>query len=159
MPERANKERNAPADSSLPYSAIRSGNDSGVPLTPNTMLYDILHCDTFEEYLQEIIARCPGYIAARVAQNHLNTDDPLGSLQYVTEYGCINGTVPSMIYYTDTYAFFNWFIPEIDDIRLSYEESTGCKVGLGSDTRNTLAWFAYEQVAFEILNHWENICP
>jgi len=123
------------------------------------MLYHIQYCDTFEEFLNEIIERFPTSIAARVAQDFVDYDDPHSSIQEVVHHGCISGVVPSMVYYVDTYAFFEKHISEIDDIRANYEESTGCKVDLGSDTRNTLAWFAYEQVAFDILNHWENICP
>ncbi len=83
-------------------------------------------------------------------------------------HGCITGIVSSLIYYTDTVAFFKKYKNEIREILK--ELATDC----GSDyvynnilegdifiedvfTQNKLAWLGYEEVNFRILSILEDI--
>jgi len=60
------------------------------------------------------------------------------------------------VYYTDTHKFFDTYYEEIEELRSEYEDSTGCSVDIqGRDIKNTLAWFAFEQTAYNLANKLE----
>ena len=62
-------------------------------------------------------------------------------------YGCVSGLISSLIYYTDTHAFFDRHYDEIEELRFEYEQGTGESLRIESDLKNTLAWFAFEETA------------
>ena len=97
----------------------------------------------------------------------INNIDP-EYLEEVVNQGCVNGTVPELIYYADSCAFYERYEGEIWD-RL---DQTTCELGYDSilhlistfngsrsvgshdQFRNLLAWWACEEVCREI--HIEN---
>jgi hypothetical protein len=74
-----------------------------------------------------------------------------GFFQDITNNGCISGMVGHLIYYSDTRIFFDKFYKEIEDLRIEYEESTGCAFQIKYDLRNTLAWFAFEEICYRLV--------
>ena len=65
-------------------------------------------------------------------------------------HGCISGMVGSLIYYTDTHAFFDRHYDQIEALREQYEDDTGAALLIRGDLKNRLAWFAFESVAMHI---------
>ena len=87
-------------------------------------------------------------------------------------HGCSSGTVSGLVYYSETTAFFQKFKKEIIELAKETADSMGETVGAflsslhGWDdddpfcqevyNKNTLAWFAYEEIAWELGNELEN---
>ena len=67
-------------------------------------------------------------------------------------YGCKNGMVPSLVYYTDTEAFFDKYYEDIIWLKTEYEENTGQPMVIPHQVKNHLAWFAFEETARKL---WE----
>ncbi len=102
--------------------------------------------------LQNILKTNPQSIKAEVAQEALEHDDPQTFFNDLLQHGCISGMVSQLIYYTDTHAFYDKHYEEIEELRAEYEEQTGEPLKIGNDLKNYLAWFAYEQVAYQLAN-------
>lgn len=70
------------------------------------------------------------------------------------QHGCISGMVGSLIYYTDTHAYFDKHYDEIQDLMCEHDWD-GIKDRIfndGADLKNTLAWWAFEVTALDIAN-------
>lgn len=102
--------------------------------------------------LQRILKDNPESIKSAVAQEALEHDDPQSFFEDLQQHGCISGLVSSLIYYQDTHAFYDNHYEEIEELRSEYEESIGEPLQIINDLKNHLAWFAFEQVAFELVN-------
>jgi len=91
-----------------------------------------------------------------------------GCLEDVVEHGCASGSVPGLIYYADTAAFFSRHREEI--VQLVGELVDGTRCGLGelfrdwdnsdplaneAHNQNLLAWFGFEEVAQHLLEEEE----
>lgn len=101
--------------------------------------------------LKSIIENEPASIKAFVAAEALDYGASLKSFfKDVTSYGCVNGTVSSLIYYRDTHQFFDIYYEEIEELRQEFEEATGVPLELKHDLKNQLAWFAFEQITFNL---------
>jgi len=108
--------------------------------------------------LKEIIENEPASIKAYVATEALDYGASLKSFFHdVTSYGCVNGTVSSLIYYRDTHQFFDIYYEEIEELRREFEEATGVSLELKHDLKNQLAWFAFEQTAFQLAAEFDMI--
>lgn len=68
----------------------------------------------------------------------------------VLQYGCSGGLVRHLIYHTDTYAFFDKYYDEIEELRIEAEEDTGQPLDLQGNLKNTLAWFGFEETAYRL---------
>lgn len=62
--------------------------------------------------------------------------------------------VGSLIYYTDTAAFFDTHYDEIENLRQEIEYETGEPLKIDCDLKNFLSWFAFEEVAYRIAEEW-----
>ncbi len=83
-------------------------------------------------------------------------------------HGCQSGTVGNLIYYSDTTAFFKRYKKEIAALVKDYQEETGCNISdlewfdkedifcEEQNNQNYLAWFAYETIAFNLMNRLED---
>ena len=95
-------------------------------------------------------------IKAEVAQEILDSIDEDYSIEGWFEDlfrgGCASGFIGSLIYYSDTNAFFDRHYDEIDELRNDYEESLGEPFKIEGDLKNWLAWFAYEETARTLAN-------
>ena len=79
---------------------------------------------------------------------NMTNKEILNTVENIVEYGCVNGTVSALIYYSDTEPFFDRHADEIFDIYnngiYDFELS-----------KNSLAWFGFETVAYEIYEELE----
>lgn len=102
--------------------------------------------------LQQYIEHEPTSIKAYVADEALQHESPAQFLRDVLCFGCKCGIVGSLIYYHDTTAFFNCYYSEIEDLREEHECNYGCPLDIKGDLRNFLAWFAFEETAYQLAN-------
>ena len=80
---------------------------------------------------------------------NMTNKEILNTVENIVRYGCVNGTVPALIYYSDTEPFFDRHADEIFDIYnngiYDFELS-----------KNSLAWFGFETMAYEIYEELED---
>lgn len=112
----------------------------------NTMA-QISHLD-LNEHLRDLLESKPYGIQAEVIREALEYHDIESFFSDLLQHGCISGMIGSLIYYTDTHAFYDKHYAEIEDLRSSYEESTGEPLSIQGDLKNFLAWYAFEETAF-----------
>jgi hypothetical protein len=55
-----------------------------------------------------------------------------------------------LVYYSDTHAFFDKHYDEIEELRGDWEDSVGQPLAIKGDLKNFLAWFAFEEVAYQM---------
>ena len=91
-------------------------------------------------------------VAQEILDNTSTDEDVKRYFSDLLQHGCISGMVGSLIYYCDTYRFFDEHYNEIEQLRLGYEESTGMQLIIKNDLKNDLAWFAFEEVAYQLAN-------
>ena len=96
-------------------------------------------------------------IAAAVAIEALSCEEPIAFFEDLSRNGCVSGMVWSLIYYTDTHAFFDQHYDEIEALRDEMEDNLGEPLKIEGDLKNCLAWFAFEEVAFKLASEWEVI--
>jgi len=116
--------------------------------------------------VRDIVSDSDNYNGANLAERiKARLDD--------VSHGCVTGVVGGLIYYSDTTAFFKKFKKEIIDLAKDTADSMGESLGAflsglhewdADDpfcedvyNRNTLAWFAYEEIAYRLANELENI--
>lgn len=75
-------------------------------------------------------------------------DSPLEFFSLLFKIGCVSGMVNSLIWYTDTHAFFDTHYDQIEELRSYFEDEMGGRIKIIGDLKNTLAWFAFEEVAY-----------
>lgn len=102
------------------------------------------------KFLKKIIKEEPDSIRAFVAQEALERDSIRIFFNDLSSHGCISGMVSSLIYYHQTHQFFDTYYDQVEDLRLRYEKETGRQINLGHDLKNTLAWFAFEETAYDL---------
>lgn len=106
--------------------------------------------NTIKKQLQEIIDQEPHTIKAVVAKELIEQEDPKQYLEDLYYHGCLSGMVSSMIYYDDTYAFFDKHYHEILEIRGRVIEEGVFDESKFTDLKNEWAWIAFEHKAREI---------
>lgn len=89
-------------------------------------------------------------IQSFVIQETLEHDDIAAFLYDVIEHGCQSGIVSSLIYYNDTHCFYDIYYDEIEVLREDWKDSTGVPITIKGDLKNFFAWFAFEQIAFQL---------
>ena len=104
--------------------------------------------------LKQICKNHPHSIQAEVAQEALEHDDPQTFFNDLLQHGCISDMVGKLIYYNDTHTFYDKHYEEIEELRTEYESSTGEPLEINNDLKNYLAWFAFEQIAYELVNEY-----
>jgi len=85
-------------------------------------------------------------ISQIVACEALQCDDPHSFFKDLFQNGCISGMIGSLVYYADTYTFFDRYYAEIEVLRQEYE----LVIPVDCNLKNYLAWFAFETVAYQI---------
>ncbi len=102
--------------------------------------------------LQEIIENESGTIKEFVCKEAIQEDEPIAFFQDLMTHGCVSGMVTSLIYYVDTHKFYDNFYDEIEELRTEYLSESGEPIRVDGDWKNTMAWFAFEEVARTIAN-------
>jgi len=97
-----------------------------------------------------------------------NYDDGIrGFILDLRQGGCSSGLVGSLVYYSDTTEFYDKFENEIQELIDNYTQELGYNNRLefisslnGSENvydneqlKNLLAWFAFEQTAFQLFDN------
>jgi len=102
--------------------------------------------------LKNIVKRQPDSLKAAVANEVLDHLDQEGTAECffkdLMRGGCVSGMISSLIYYTDTTEFFNKHEIEITEL----VEETEFEMKLDSNYKNTLAWFGFEETAYNLAN-------
>lgn len=112
----------------------------------------ITNITDFQNYLEEI--RSEGNIRWHVADEALSHEDVETFFLDLQNSGCVSWMISSLIYYHETHEFFDKHYDEIEDMRYEYEESIGEKLSIEWDLKNFLAWFAFEEAAYQIATEW-----
>ena len=103
-------------------------------------------------------------IISNVEQNSIEKEVALKAIEYHTikdfftdlsNNGCVSGMIGTLIYYTDTSAFFDTHYQEIIWLKTDFEESTGISMKIPHEVKNFLAWFAFEEVAYQLAQKFE----
>ena len=103
------------------------------------------------------------WILNQVKQGSIN-------LEEITNHGCVNGCVSSLIYYEDTVKFHDKFEEEIWELLYNNYIDLGCSsipdlistfngsknVETLRQFKNLLAWYAVEEISRQILEEEEN---
>lgn len=100
--------------------------------------------------LETITQSEPKSLRCAVAQEALDYDCQPSFFNDLLTNGCVSGMVSSLIYYTDTHAFYDEHYDEIEQLRLQAEEDQGQPLCVHGDYKNFMAWFAFEQTAYII---------
>lgn len=76
-------------------------------------------------------------------------------------YAANTGAVPGMIYYADTEKFAKKHYEKIEESMLDFDQETGSTTlhnAIRSGNKlNFMSWFAWENMAFELINYLEEI--
>ena len=104
--------------------------------------------NTFRVHLEKLSEQSG--IAWAVGAEALVYDEPEIFFKDLLNHGCVSGMVWSLIYFTDTHAFFDKHYDEIEAIREEFEDGTGLPLTIKGDLKNFLAWFAFEETAYRI---------
>ena len=97
--------------------------------------------------LKDIIKSEPDTIRAAVASEAIDYHDIIDFFNDLLRHGCQSGMVGSLIYYSDTHAFFDKHYREIEELRYQYEQDFGMPLQPQGDLKNWYAWFAFEETA------------
>ena len=102
------------------------------------------------ERLQNIIETKPNTLKSAVAQEALEYSDAAAFFHDILQHGCKSGIVSSLIYYADTHKFFEKYYDAIEQIRDEVEANLGEALSINGDLKNCLAWFAFEETAYQL---------
>lgn len=111
--------------------------------------------DTIRSKLKEIAAESPTSIHAFVINEALAHENIPNFFADLQRFGCQSGMINSLIYYSDTHAFFDQYYNEIEELKSEIEDSLNEPLMIRGDLKNWLAWFAFEEVAFQISNEFD----
>ena len=81
-------------------------------------------------------------------------DEILSYMRGIIDYGCVSGTVKSLITYKDTEKFFDKYANEIFDL-MNEKRDDGWDLNNIEFNKNNLAWWSFEVIAQEIYYEME----
>lgn len=84
-----------------------------------------------------------------------DNEEVMGTVEDITTYGCVNGVVPALTYYSDTEAFFDRHADEIFELIEDMAEEGIIDKKQIELSKNNLAWTAFELIAWEIKDELE----
>ena len=95
-------------------------------------------------------------IIVDMLSENADNEEVMGTVENITTYGCVSGTVPALIYYSDTEAFFDRHAEEIFELIEDMAEEGIIDKKQIELSKNNLAWTAFELIAWEIRDELEN---
>ena len=95
-------------------------------------------------------------IIVDMLDENADNEEVMGTIENITTYGCVSGTVPALIYYSDTEAFFDRHADEIFELLEDMAEEGIIDKKQIELSKNNLAWTAFELIAWEIRDELEN---
>ena len=84
----------------------------------------------------------------------IEDDEILSYMRDIIDYGCVSGTVKSLITYKDTEKFFDKYADEIFDL-MNEKRDDGWDLNNIEFNKNNLAWWSFEVMAQEIYYEME----
>ena len=84
----------------------------------------------------------------------IEDDEILSYMRDIIDYGCVSGTVKSLITYKDTEKFFDKYANEIFDL-MNEKRDDGWDLNNIEFNKNNLAWWSFEVIAQEIYYEME----
>ena len=138
------KTRNAPLDSSLLFPSLSDERWQNFIKEPAMKPNDL------KKRLQQILNNDPHSIKAHVIQEALEYGDIKTFFFDLQKNGCTSGMISPLIYYNDTHHFFEDHYDEIEQLREQTEDMLGEPIQIKGDLKNTLAWFAFEETAYQL---------
>lgn len=108
---------------------------------------------TLKKQLQKVLSENPGTIKSCVIQEAFEYHGIKDFFDDLLNHGCVSGMIGSLIYYRDTEKFFDTHYEEIIWLKTEFEESTGTSMQIPYQLKNHLAWFAFEQVAYDLADY------
>ena len=84
----------------------------------------------------------------------IEDDEILSYMRDIINYGCMSGTVKSLITYKDTEKFFDKYADEIFDL-MNEKRDDGWDLNNIEFNKNNLAWWSFEVIAQEIYYEME----
>lgn len=113
------------------------------------------YINTIKEIANEQEGSIKNAVALEILSDADTDEEVIIFFNDLQTYGCQSGMVSSLIYYRDTHAFFDTHYDEIEELRQDYKDSCGIDILIKYDLKNTLAWFAFEEVAYQLANELE----
>ena len=84
----------------------------------------------------------------------IEDDKILSYMRDIIDYGCVSGTVKSLITYKDTEKFFDKYANEIFDL-INEKRDDGWDLNNIDFNKNNLAWWSFEVIVSEIYQELE----
>ena len=84
----------------------------------------------------------------------IEDDEILSYMRDIINYGCVSGTVKSLITYKDTEKFFDKYADEIFDL-INEKRDDGWDLNNIEFNKNNLTWWSFEVIVSEIYNEME----
>ena len=102
---------------------------------------DYTRTDLVRNVAESIIDQLEGY------------ENPQTFFEDLAQHGCVSGMIGELIYYKDTYTFFDENYSDIMDLVAELNDE-GLEIDLAKDgdIKNTGAWLAYEETARQLSN-------
>ena len=95
-------------------------------------------------------------IIVDMLDENADNEEVIGTVEDITTYGCVSGTVPALTYYSDIEAFFDRHADEIFELIEDMAEEGIIDKNRLELSKNNLAWTAFELIAWEIRDELEN---
>lgn len=105
--------------------------------------------------LQAIADQRKNTIEKKVAIEALYHDDIKIFFSDLLQFGCVSGMINSLMNTHNSHAFFDTHYYQIEELREEYEDSLGESLSIKNDLKTYLAWFAFEQTAYNMINEFE----
>ena len=94
-------------------------------------------------------------IIVDMLSENADNEEVIGTVEDITTYGCVSGTVPALTYYSQTEAFFDRHSEEIFELIEDMAEEGIIDKKQIELSKNNLAWTAFELIAWEIRDELE----
>ena len=84
----------------------------------------------------------------------IEDDEILSYMRDIIDYGCVSGTVKSLITYKDTEKYFDKHVDEIFDL-INEKRDDGWDLNNIEFNKNNLTWWSFEAIVSEIYQEME----
>lgn len=118
--------------------------------------------NNFKMFLEENLKKVESELIKNVIDDlldlNLTSEELYKHCIDILNYGCVSGCVISLIYYSDTEKFFKDNCVDIMNMLNEYREEVGELPNIDITDINILAWFAYENTVYTLINEYDYIC-
>lgn len=98
------------------------------------------------------------WIKSIVAEEALMNEEIEAFFNDLSKHGCVSWMIGFLVWYNQTHAFYDKHYYEVEEIRDEWEDSVWVPIVIKGDLKNFFAWFAFEEVAYNLaLELWIEI--